>query len=81
MAKPMPALQDILKNANDVNVRIFPNVQTRTYIGNTLLGTGKGKLPAFEASAADLKGKSAITLKQNERVLMHVILVKGKETP
>lgn len=64
-----------------MNVRIYPKGQTRTYVGNTLIGVGQYKPPAFEADDADLKGKSAITLKQNNRALMHMILIKGKESP
>lgn len=45
------------------------------------IGTNPHRPPAVKAHAADLKGKSAITLKQNNRVLIHMILVKGKETP
>ncbi len=74
-------VQDIFKNSNELNVRSYPNGQTRTYVGNTLVSVGLYKLPAFEADASDLKGKSAITLMQNNRVLMYMILVKGKETP
>ena len=74
-------VKDIFKHSNDLNVRIFPSGQTRTYVGNTLIGIGQPKVPAFEANTTDLKGKSAITLTQNDRVLMHMILVQGKETP
>lgn len=74
-------VQEIFKDSNELNVRIYPKGQTRTYVGNTLVGVGQYRPPAFEADAAELKGKAAITLKQNNRVLMHMILVKGKETP
>lgn len=69
-------VQDIFKNSNELNIRIYPSGQTRTYVGNTLIGVGQHKPPAFEADASDLKGKPAITLMQNSRVLMHMILVK-----
>lgn len=77
---PVSKVQQIMKNSTDVNVRIDPNGMAKTYVGNTLVSTGAVVIPRLDIGKDEIKGVPAITLKQNDKVLMHYIMVSGKDT-